>query len=112
MWEDHPLGLAAYGAVTCLEWRARGGKDDALLEHFLKLLAVAGPEAVDLPGWLQWAPLNISHQSALLREDPKHYAPFFPDIPNDLPYIWPTPEMYAGLAMGYTIGVQQYTTRH
>jgi len=24
-----------------------------------------------------------------LRKDPAHYRPFFPDVPDDLPYVWP-----------------------
>ena len=35
-----------------------------------------------------------SHQSALLRKDPSFYRPLFgPDVPDDLPYVWPSPDL-------------------
>ena len=48
-------------------------------------LAVAG----ELPDWLGDESLHRSHQSALVRKDPEHYRRFFPDVPDDLPYVWP-----------------------
>ena len=30
-----------------------------------------------------------SHQAALVRKLPEHYRRLFPDVPDDLPYIWP-----------------------
>ena len=46
-------------------------------------------EAIQLPPWLGDADFHRSHRSALLRKDPAHYRPFFPDVPDDLPYVWP-----------------------
>ena len=46
-------------------------------------------EAGELPPWLGDADFHRSHRSALLRKDPAHYRPFFPDVPDDLPYVWP-----------------------
>jgi hypothetical protein len=48
-------------------------------------LAAAG----ELPPWLGDAAFHRSHQSALVRKDPQHYRRFFPDVPDDLPYVWP-----------------------
>ena len=42
-----------------------------------------------LPPWLGRRALHRSHQSALVRKDPVHYRPFFPNVPDDLPYVWP-----------------------
>jgi hypothetical protein len=33
--------------------------------------------------------VHRSHRSALVRKDPEHYRPRFPDVPPDLPYVWP-----------------------
>jgi hypothetical protein len=33
--------------------------------------------------------VHDSHRSALVRKDPGHYRPLFPDVPDDLPYVWP-----------------------
>jgi len=48
-------------------------------------LAAAGA----LPPWLGDEELHRSHRSALVRKDPAHYRPLFPDVPDDLPYVWP-----------------------
>lgn len=42
-----------------------------------------------LPPWLDDEAVHRSHQSALLRKDEEHYRPLFPEIPADLPYVWP-----------------------
>ncbi|MBB5805726.1 hypothetical protein F4560_005494 [Saccharothrix ecbatanensis] len=44
-----------------------------------------------LPPWLGDDDLHRSHRSALLRKDPDHYRPLFPDVPDDLDYVWPPP---------------------
>ena len=33
--------------------------------------------------------IHLSHQSNLVRKDREFYAPLFPGVPDDLPYIWP-----------------------
>ena len=48
-------------------------------------LAAAG----ELPPWLGEDRFHLSHQSALVRKDPAHYRTYFPDVPDDLPYVWP-----------------------
>src|SRR5690606_26176041 len=42
-----------------------------------------------MPAWLGAEDLHRSHQSSLVRKDPDHYRPIFPDVPDDLPYVWP-----------------------
>src|SRR4051794_25934773 len=94
MWRGFVPALVAYGVAVCDEWRRRGGSDtvrDSLLEF-------TGGQVPDparlretgaLPGWLGWRELHLSHRSALVRKDPEHYRPYFPDVPDDLPYLWP-----------------------
>ncbi|MGW2441596.1 hypothetical protein ACWCY1_33455, partial [Streptomyces goshikiensis] len=43
----------------------------------------------DLPQWLGAPDIHRSHQSALVRKDPAFYRERFPDVPDDLPYVWP-----------------------
>lgn len=39
-----------------------------------------------------YAAVHRSHRSSLLRKDPEHYRHRFePDLPDDLPYVWPAP---------------------
>jgi len=42
-----------------------------------------------LPPWLGDDEFHRSHQSSLVRKDPDHYRSLFPDVPDDLPYVWP-----------------------
>ena len=98
MWKGDPEALGRYGLEVCGEWRARGFADTCqpkILAHLSQLgvdlvrgqgqLAAAGA----LPPWLGDPALHRSHQSALLRKDPELYSPRFPEVPDDLPYIWP-----------------------
>lgn len=86
MWRGHENALAWYGAAMCMEWIDRGYKD-SLLPFFHERWAVAGPA---YPDWLGDEDFHLSHQSNLIRKDAAFYAPVFPGVPDDLPYVWPT----------------------
>ena len=43
------------------------------------------------PRWWGDPQFHLSHQSNLVRKNPDHYRKFFPDVPDDLPYVWPEP---------------------
>jgi hypothetical protein len=45
--------------------------------------------AEELPPWIGDDTFHRSHRSALVRKDPATYAPLFPGVPDDLPYVWP-----------------------
>lgn len=32
---------------------------------------------------------HLSHRSNLIRKLPSHYGPLWPNVPDNLPYIWP-----------------------
>lgn len=94
MWRGFVPALVGYGLATCSEWQRRGFADTvaaSMLEFTggfppdLGRLAVRG----QLPPWLGLAPLHVSHRSALVRKEPEHYRRYFPDVPDDLPYLWP-----------------------
>lgn len=86
MWEGHIRYLAVYGAAMCDEWTSRGYKD-SLRSFFVSTInRYAGTP----PSWLGNEDFHKSHQSNLVRKMPDHYRKYFPDVPNDLPYIWPT----------------------
>ncbi len=94
MWRGFVPALVAYGLANCAEWTRRGFADsvrESLLE-FTDGEAVAMADLArggELPPWLGDAALHRSHRSALLRKDPDWYGPWFPDVPDDLPYFWP-----------------------
>ena len=98
MWAGYESQLFLYTMEVSWEWSARRGKRHGattrILEEFTGPIATIknvtvngdGPE----PHWLGWAPFHRSHQSNLVRKDAEHYRQFFPDVPDDLEYVWPT----------------------
>jgi hypothetical protein len=85
MWAGYEQALVMYARTICREWRSRGYKD-TLLDYFLSLPC----EWVKAPKWYGDAEFHRSHQSNLIRKDPTFYKPKFPNVPDNLPYIWPT----------------------
>jgi hypothetical protein len=98
MWKGHEEALGRYGIVCCQVWTELGF-GDTCAATIATDLAAAGVttirsqaelgEARALPPWLEDEDLLRSHRSALVRKDPGHYRPQFPDVPDDLPYVWP-----------------------
>lgn len=98
MWRGHLEALAAYGLAIVEEWLQRGHADTCgatiaadveaagirLIRRQRELAEVG-----ELPSWLGDADFHRSHQSALVRKDPEHYAPQFPGVPDDLPNLRP-----------------------
>lgn len=84
MWRGHEPALARYGLVMCNEWIGRGYNDNCRAEFVTALSADAS-----MPPWLGDDAFHLSHQSNLVRKLPTHYRPLFPDVPDDLPYVWP-----------------------
>lgn len=99
MWQGHEVALAAYAQAICDEWIRRGYKDTCMD----KILDLIGGRTLNLwhwddnedqssrPSWLGNPNFHESHQSNLLRKDPIWYGKFNWPVPDDLPYIWPTP---------------------
>lgn len=99
MWVGYEEALVRYGVEICAAWRELGFADtceatmredlasarDVTTVRTQEELAAAG----DLPAWIGDEAVHRSHQSALVRKDPEHYRQYFPDVPDDLPYVWP-----------------------
>ena len=100
MWRGHLEALGRY-ALTCCEVWVAGGRGDTCAATLVTDLGSAGVSRVRtqeelaaagaLPSWLGSDDFHRSHQSSLVRKDPDHYRPLFPDVPDDLPYVWPEP---------------------
>lgn len=90
MWRGHSRHLAAYLEKCCRAWTTLYDGDDTILPRlkalpeFFKL-----PAELEEPEWLGLVDLHKSHQSSLVRRDKEHYSKFFPDVPDDLEYVWP-----------------------
>ena len=86
MWEGHEVLLAHYGLTMCREWLSRGYVDN--LSGFFLDVIDNEQHNTDTPWFIGNAEFHLSHQSNLLRKDFTFYGEQFPNVPNDLPYIW------------------------
>lgn len=92
MWRGHELALARYGLTVCKVWRdERGFRDtcygktrDLVLGSTMREIRDAEP-----PPWFGDVAFHKSHRSNLVRKLPDHYRRFFPNVRDDLPYVWP-----------------------
>ena len=93
MWAGRLPALVAYGVAMTDAWTALGRADtvrDQLLTFAPEVDGVA-QEDIPMPRWLGDPAFHLSHRSNLIRQDAAFYRPLFGEIPDDLPYIWPTP---------------------
>lgn len=90
MWAGYEAGLARYTIAVCTEWVARGYRDSCD-EKIRQLCFVHYIDLYDegLPPWLGDEHFHLSHKSNLIRKLPEHYGPLWPDVPDDLSYVWP-----------------------
>lgn len=89
MWAGYEWQLLLYQEAVCNEWTGRGYRDTCLEKTtrlYLNHLE-GGDDAV--PFWLGDAALHRSHQSNLIRKYPGHYRQYFPNVPDNLEYVWP-----------------------
>jgi hypothetical protein len=101
MWRGYEEGLVRYGLDIVDVWVATGRADTTAATLIADLGRGPGIRtqkeldlAGELPPWLGDPLFHRSHQSALLRKDPLFYRPIFgPDVPDDLPYVWPSPDL-------------------
>lgn len=82
MWKGYESALKLYFNCISREWVDRHYIHNMgfyLLSTFVKY-----------PPWMGNEDFHLSHQSNLVRKFPEHYRRYFPDVPDNLPYIWPT----------------------
>jgi hypothetical protein len=98
MWKGYEEALGRYAFTCCEVWVEHGFADTCAttiradlascgITHVRSQAALA--EAERLPPWLGDPAFHRSHQSALIRKAPAFYGPLFPDVPDDLDYVWP-----------------------
>jgi hypothetical protein len=90
MWRGFERALHAYVRTVCFEWQERGYKD-TVAEKVLQFCREDGilDEELTFPPWLGRADFHLSHRSNLIRKDVDFYGRLWPDVPADLPYVWP-----------------------
>jgi hypothetical protein len=82
MWKGHEASLRLYLRCAILEWKRRGYVNNMELPW-------ASRCSRRKPSWLGGA-LIRSHRSNLLRKDAAYYGRMGWDVPDDLPYVWPS----------------------
>lgn len=110
MWAGYEEGLVRYGLDVCEMWCELGRADTCATTLTVDLTAATGLEQVrtqaeladagELPPWLGDPAFHRSHQAALVKKDPAHYRPLFPDVPDDLPYVWPASDRARRVPVG------------
>lgn len=81
MWAGYIDALKVYHNTIIHEWVDRGYNNN------MKFYPVS--HAPISPPWWGDEVFHRSHQSNLVRKFPEHYRKYFPDIPDNLPYVWP-----------------------
>ncbi|NHD19296.1 MULTISPECIES: MSMEG_6728 family protein [unclassified Actinopolyspora] len=99
MWAGYEEALTRYGLEICRVWCATGRADTCAASLRADLSSSLGLESVrtqdalaeagELPPWLGDPVFHRAHQSALVRKAPEYYEEWFPDVPPDLPAVWP-----------------------
>lgn len=84
MWRSYEGCLALYGRIMNEQWKSKYGT--YRMDFGEPALHLGLPE--DPPPWLGLKELHLSHKSNLIRKKPEHYGPMWPNVPNDLEYIW------------------------
>jgi hypothetical protein len=98
MWRGNEVFLANYGMAICAEWMSRGNNDNTLAK-IREARKSFDEGTADPPEWFGDSEYHLSIQSQLVRLQPSHYKPLFPDTPDDLPLVWPrTPAKVAATA--------------
>lgn len=91
MWRGYEYSLVRYGLTICHFWMDRGFKDTCEGKIYDISLKLREREnlVTSNPPWLGREDFHLSHRSNLLRKYPEHYRIHFPDVPDNLPYVWP-----------------------
>ncbi|MEV0359312.1 MSMEG_6728 family protein [Nocardia sp. NPDC050697] len=99
MWAGYEEALVRYGLDVCAVWVELGHADSCaatMVRDLAEGTGIVAPRsqtelerAGELPPWLGDEAFHRSHQAALVQKDPEFYRVRFPEVPDDLPYVWP-----------------------
>lgn len=90
MWRSHePYLVRVYLQAMMNEWSARGYRNTKIQDHFDQLSEAVACEQIEAPWWFDIEELFISHRSNLIRKKPEHYGVIWPDVPDNIEYVWP-----------------------
>ena len=86
MWDGYTEALVEYGVACCDEWKRRGYQDN--LRDRIRTYSEGWDIEPVRPPWLTHR-FCLAHRSNLIRKAPDYYRPLWPNILDNLPYIWP-----------------------
>lgn len=89
MWHGYEGGLWSYFLHACQEQQRRGVDTSALVTRGFRLLPRGEVLRPYMPRWYGYRPIHLSHASTLIRQRPDHYARLWPEVPLDMPLLWP-----------------------
>lgn len=92
MWRGYAWALLQYQKVTCTEWTNNRGYKDTCLQKTIEIYNNLPDDMKNegvYPPWLGRSDFHKSHKSNLIRKKENHYKPFWPNISNNLEYVWP-----------------------
>lgn len=105
MWRGYQYELALYGLTISIEFLERGYNGSNMTDIFSHYLAEFDSQRTTAyPWWVSHTDFLVSHQSNLIRKLPDFYAPQFPDVPNNVPYLWPLDDEFAFCLGTFTNG--------
>ena len=91
MWRGHETALVEYGIAICQEWKMRGYKDSCEEKIWVVSKNFRPNRGFTLlPPWWGSDIVHDSHKSNLLRKYPEWFSHYNWNVPDDLPYEWPT----------------------
>lgn len=85
MWRGYEQALIHYGIAICTEWKSRGYKDTCQ-EKIEAMLPVETD--YKLPSFIGKYSFHQAMQSNLVRKNPEHYRNFFPDVADNIEYVY------------------------
>lgn len=93
MWRGYERALLAYQQAVCFEWTSERGFGDTCWDKTRLIFLDHNPNPMSipliLPPWMGNVDFHIMYQSKLMRKNKPHYQKWFPDMPDDIPFIWP-----------------------
>ena len=92
MWRGYEATLIEYGFAICDEWRHVRRYKDTCAGKLTDIMLVSGYNKSNDLLWLGDEAFHLAHKSNLIRKLPGHYGKLWPDVPADLPYVWPVIE--------------------
>lgn len=87
MWRGHEYHLGLYLLAGCQVLAERGKEYPEVRKRILTEMNKFADTGV--PHWVGDEKFHLSHRSNLLRKLPSHYRQFWPNDPDNLPYVWP-----------------------